>query len=210
MGSTRELGGRIELVSMDPHCSDITIGLYERSVGGELRYLVHSYSNLPAARQRLENVIQAMHILGGLDLRDGQLGFSCRTKHQLAMRRAFLEACKISPETPVEVRPMSVLDKKLNSTVTVKSLGNGLYEVSAEGPADASAARLDSIVNGFRKLAELEIIPGEPHRFRFACGQNHDALVGLLLPRALNVRAILREQEMAAGRGTLVAPSAQK
>ena len=105
---------------------------------------------------------------------------------------------------------MQVQDKKLETTVTVNSLGEGVYEVSAEGSSDATASRLDSIVNGFRKLAELDVIPGEPRRFRFACGQNHDALVGLLLPRALNVRAILREQEMAAGRGTLVAPSAQK
>jgi len=210
MGSTRELGGRIELVSMDPHCSNITIGLYEQSANGTLGYLVHSYSSLPAARARLNAVSQAMQVLGGLVLREGLLGFPCGAKHQLAMRRTFLEACKLAPETAVEVRPLSVLDKKLNATVTVKGLGDGLYALAAEGPVDTSASRLDSIVGGYRKLAELEVIPDQPHRFRFACGQNHDALVGLLLPRALNVRAILREQEMAAGRGMLVAPSAQK
>jgi hypothetical protein len=210
MGSTRELGGRIELVSMDPHCSNITIGLYEQSADGAPWYLVHSYSSLLTARARLDAVAEAMQVLGGLELRQGLLGFPCGAKHQLAMRRTFLEACKLPPETRVEARPLSVLDKKLDRTVSVKSLGDGLYELAAEGPAEASASRLDSIVGGYRKLAELEVIPGEPHRFRFACGQNHNALVGLLLPRALNVRAILREQEMAAGRGTLVAPSAQK
>ena len=45
---------------------------------------------------------------------------------------------------------------------------------------------------------------------QFVCAWPHDALMGLLLPRALNVRAVLREEEMAASRGTLVAPSAQK
>ena len=35
-------------------------------------------------------------------------------------------------------------------------------------------------------------------------------LVALLLPRALNVRAILREEEDAGSRGMLVAPSQQK
>ena len=210
MGSTRELGGRIELVSMDPHCSNITIGLYEQSANGTLGYLVHSYSKLPSARARLDAVIQAMQVLGGVVLREGLLGFACGAKHQLAMRRAFLEACKLAPDIPVAVRPLSVLDKKLNATVSVKGLGNGLYELAAEGSSEAAASRLDSIVGGYRKLAELEAIPDQPHRFRFACGQNHDALVGLLLSRALNVRAILREQEMAAGRGMLVAPSAQK
>lgn len=210
MGSTRELGGRIELVSMDSHCSNITIGLYEQSANGTPRYLVHSYSSLPSARARLDAVTRAMQVLGGLHPQEGLLGFPCGAKHRLAMRRTFLEACKLAPETAVEVRPLSVLDKKLNAPVTVKGLGDGLYELAAEGPADTSASRLDSIVGGYRKLAELEVIPDQPHRFRFACGQNHDALVGLLLPRALNVRAILREQEMAAGRGMLVAPSAQK
>jgi hypothetical protein len=195
---------------MDPHCFNITIGLYEQSPNGTPQYLVHSYSNLPAAHARLQAVAQAMQVLGGLEQQQGLLDFPCHAKHQLAMRRTFLEACKLAPDAPAAVRPLSVLDKKLNAAVSVKGLGDGLYELSAEGSPEASAARLDSIVGGYRKLAELEIIPGEPHRFRFACGQNHDALVGLLLPRALNVRAILREQEMAAGRGMLVAPSAQK
>jgi hypothetical protein len=44
----------------------------------------------------------------------------------------------------------------------------------------------------------------------FPCGHSHDALIGLLLPRALNVRAVLREEEAAVGRGNLVAPSQQK
>jgi hypothetical protein len=44
----------------------------------------------------------------------------------------------------------------------------------------------------------------------FGCKQTHDSLVGLLLVRALNVRAVLREQEMTASRGVLSAPSAQK
>ena len=71
MGSTRELGGRIELVSMDPHCFNITIGLYEQSPNGTPQYLVHSYSNLPAARARLQAVAQAMQVLGGLEQQQG-------------------------------------------------------------------------------------------------------------------------------------------
>jgi hypothetical protein len=210
MGSTRDLGRRIELVSMDPHCSDITIALYEQGPSDVPEYLVHSYSTLPAARARLEFVERAMRVLGGLAAGQGLLAFPCGAKHQLAMRRVFLEACKFPSDGVVAVRPMTVVDKKLNSAVSAKSLGNGLYELSAEASGETTASRLDAIVNGCRKLAELDIIPGESHRFRFACGQAHDALVGLLLPRALNVRAILREQEMAAGRGMLVAPSAQK
>ena len=45
---------------------------------------------------------------------------------------------------------------------------------------------------------------------RFPCGTDHHELVGLLLTRALNVRGALREQEAAAARGMLSAPSQQR
>jgi hypothetical protein len=44
----------------------------------------------------------------------------------------------------------------------------------------------------------------------FPCGERHDALVGLLLVRAQNLRAALREEELTATRGILAAPSAQE
>ena len=45
---------------------------------------------------------------------------------------------------------------------------------------------------------------------RFPCGESHDQLIGLLLVRAQNLRAVLREEEMKASRGVLAAPSAQE
>ena len=42
----------------------------------------------------------------------------------------------------------------------------------------------------------------------FACGGAHDALVGLLLVRVLNVRAVIRGEDAAAAQGVLAAPSA--
>jgi hypothetical protein len=210
MGATLDLGGRIELVSMDPNCSNITIALYEQSGAAGPEYVVHSYSRLSGVGERLAAIRRAMQNLAGLELRGEQLRFPCGAAHRLAMRRAFLEACKLASDAPASPRPITVTDKKLNAGVSVRSLGGGAYELIAEVPAEAAAARLESIVGGFRKLAEVETAAGAPLRFRFPCAQPHDALAGLLLPRALNVRAVLREQEMTAARGTLVAPSAQK
>ena len=45
---------------------------------------------------------------------------------------------------------------------------------------------------------------------RFACGADHDALVGLAPPARGQRPAVLREEEAAAARGVLVAPSAQE
>jgi hypothetical protein len=102
------------------------------------------------------------------------------------------------------------LDKKSGRTVTVTSQGSGAYLLTADGDEQDKVSRVAAIANGLVKLGQM--LGAEPagDRVVFECGQAHDALVGLLLVRALNVRAVLREQEMAASRGVLSAPSAQK
>jgi len=74
-----------------------------------------------------------------------------------------------------------------------------VFEQLAKGPATSSKGR-----------GQMQIGVSGGDSVTFSCGQAHDALVGLLLVRALNVRAVLREQEMTASRGVLSAPSAQK
>ena len=60
------------------------------------------------------------------------------------------------------------------------------------------------------KLGEMEGIETDnKDTVGFACGHSHDALIGLLLIRAPNVRVVLREEEMGAARGVLSAPSQQ-
>ena len=59
------------------------------------------------------------------------------------------------------------------------------------------------------KLAELTTSEEDETLVAFACGEAHDALLGTILPRALNLRQALREEELTASRGVLVAPSAQ-
>src|SRR5437868_599484 len=118
MGSTLDLGKRIELVSMDPLFRDITIGLYEQRRDGVPQYLVHSYSGIEGTRQRLDFLLQAMATLGGLERAGEGLRFPCGAGHQLAIRRVFLEACKLPTGVTVEPKPLSVLDKKLDRTIT--------------------------------------------------------------------------------------------
>ena len=47
------------------------------------------------------------------------------------------------PDAVIEPRPLTVLDKKLNRTITVTSLKPGLYEVSTDGPRDSSAGTVN-------------------------------------------------------------------
>ena len=66
------------------------------------------------------------------------------------------------------------------------------------------------MAGGLAKLAGMEQIPASIDQVRFACGHDHHLLVAMLLKLALNARGVLREQELAATRGVLAAPSQQR
>jgi len=210
MGMTQNLGTRIELVSMDTHFQNITVALYRQDRAGRPEYLVHSYSRMEGADQRIAALRRGMAVLGHLVLDGDWLHFDCAFDHQAAAKRTFLETAKLSLEVPATPRKLTVLDKKSGRNITAASLGSGEYLISADGHDDGKSTRLDAIVGGLIKLAEVQLVEGKPGHVKFPCGQSHDALIGLLLPRALNVRAILREEESAGGRGLLAAPSQQK
>ena len=195
---------------MDPHFHDISIGLYRQQGESGPEYLVHTYSRKAGARERIEFVVTAMATLGGMQQGGPRLRFTCGDPHQLTARRIFMEACKLKPEAEVEARPLLILDKKSNLQITVLSVGSGVYEIRAEAGGDEGGSRVSAIAGGLAKLAEMVRGGSIPEQVAFACNHAHDAAVGTMLIRALNVRAILREEEMAASRGVLAAPSAQK
>jgi hypothetical protein len=206
-----DLGRRAELVSMDRHFQDITIALY-RARGAAMSAVIHSYSTKAGTQERLGWLAEAMAILGGMRVVPGPratVAFACGTWHDLAARRVFLEAAKVTPPTLPEPRPMHAEDTRRGFQIDVESLGDGRYRVGASGGASEATNPAESVAAGLAKLGELSFDPDDPLVVEFGCRTNHDILVGLLLPRALNVRAALREQEMAAGRGVLLAPSAQ-
>lgn len=212
-----DIGRRIELIPMDPHFHDITIGLYRQQIADTTTgtdfpaFLVHTYSQMTGAPERIAEVARFMQILGGmLKTSEGLLYFPCKDPHEAACRRVFLEACKLASGTQAEPRPLSILDKKSRLTITVDSRGNGVYQVRAKGEGRRAARRISAIAGGLMKLGEMESVETENNdTVGFTCGHSHDALVGLLLIRAPNVRVALREAEMGASRGVLSAPSQQ-
>ena len=91
-----DIGRRIELVPIDPHFHDITIGLYRQqtvdaATGKDFpAFLVHTYSQISGAIERIESIRQAMQTLGGmLKTSDGLLYFPCNSAHEAACRRVF-------------------------------------------------------------------------------------------------------------------------
>ncbi len=211
MASIVNIGRRIELVPIDTHFKDITIALYLQQQEERAVFRVHTYSRIEGATTRIENVVQSMKILGGMhETSDGMLYFPCGARHEAACRRVFLEACKLPSEASAEPRPLNTLDKKSKLNITVDSVGNGIYRVKSNGEGRSAERRVSAIAGGLIKLGEMEAAQDDENdSVAFPCGQSHDALVGLLLVRAPNVRVILREEEAGAGRGVLSAPSQQ-
>ena len=209
MARTVAIGQRIELVSMDPHFHDISIALYRQEDGEGPEYLVHTYSGREGAPGRIAFVRSAMATLGGLQsTAAGLLRFPCGAPHHLGIKRVFLEACKLASATAVEARPLSIFDRKCSRNILASSCGDGVYRIAAEGGEEGAERRIAAIAGGLIKLGEME--DRHTDEVGFSCGHAHDAMVGLLLVRAPNVRAALREQEAAAARGTLTAPSQQE
>jgi len=210
MGQTLDIGQRIELVPMDGHFEDITIGLYQQDLDTGAGFLVHTYSLREGAQGRIAFIKQAMQTLGGMvQNENGLLQFSCGDKHLMAVKRVFLEACKLGSDASVSAKPLSVLDRKSGLTMVATALGDGKYHISAQGEDKSAERRIRVVTGGLAKLGEMTAVDEVDDQVFFECGHDHDALVGVLLVRAPNVRSVLREIEQSASRGVLSAPSAQ-
>jgi hypothetical protein len=201
---------RVELVGMDPQCADISVALYRRMGEDAPLGIVHTYSSRPGAAERVERIAEAMRALGGMSPgveEDGPaaVAFPCRTWHAAAARRIFLEAVKADASQPFEARPLVIVDRKTGQTITAEGDGEGAYRLVATGVEEGVPSRAVTAGRGMRKLAELPA-SDDDIAFEFTCGSEHDALIGLLLPRAVNVRDTLREEEQIAARGLLTAP----
>ena len=208
MAETLDIGRRIELVSRDPLCHDISIGLYCQIGDAGPGFLVHSYADPARSSRRIEHAVEAMVQLGGMERTEGgRLRFPCSAAHQRAVKRLFLDACKLDPACPVVPHPLQIFDKKAGCSMIVASLGSGAYQIAAQGGGANGPRRVAAIAGGLAKLGEMQADPDEPGRVSFGCGQAHDSLVGLLLIRALNARVAAREDAEAASRGVMAAPS---
>ena len=212
MRKTVDLGRRIELCSMDCHCHDIAIGLYEQERDGGPRFLVHTYSALPDASERAGFLRSALQRVGGLvPCTDAPecLRFECAGAHTRALKRMFLDLCKRESSDTLDPKPLTAFDKKADGELTACKLG-GAYDIVSEDGSEAGQKRAVAVAKGFAKLCEMNWSEEEPTRVSFNCGLDHDGLIGFLMFRAQNVRAAMKDGELAASRGVLAAPSQQK
>ena len=211
MAKTLNLGERVELLPMDDHCHDISLGLYRQDVDGDAQFLVHTYSSVSGCEDRVAYITKALEVMLGLEAvpnAAGKLRFPCGSPHLRALKRSFLDLCKLETGAPLEPKPLTGFDKKAAGNLTVVNSGGGNYTMTAEEGLDAGPKRAKALAKGYAKICEMEPIGDDG--VAFPCGTGHDALLGMLFYRAQNVRAAMQEEESAASRGSLSAPSQQK
>lgn len=195
---------------MDPHFQDISIGLYRQEAKGRPVFLIHTYSQKEGARERIAFLAETMKTLGGLESDEqGLLYFPCGDAHEQAIKRIFLDSCKVAPGSAVTPCPLHIQDKKSGCGITVAFNGGGVYQVTSDGAGNNCERRIVAINRGLLKLGQLEEIEDCNDKVGFACRREHDALIGLLLTRAPNVRAAMREAELMASKGVLSSPGGQ-
>ena len=212
MGKTLDLGRRIEIHSMDKLCDDISLSLYRLEEGGRPRFLVHTYSSSDGAAGRVAFIRQALIEMLGLEAAGDDsdwLQFPCQADHLRALKRAFLDLCKLETGAALEAKPLKAFDKKAEEELEAVSLGDGKYQMRSDSGSEKANKRATALARGFAKLCEMNALEDQQDTVQFPCSTDHHQLIGMLTYRAQNVRAAMKEEELSSGRGVLAPPSQQ-
>ncbi len=190
----KRLGGCIELISMDPHFNEISVGLFLK----DRTLTVWSYSGIAGVQDRLEKIRDRMVALGDLEAVTDTPNQATVPNGDILiqpMKFMFREAVEKDPEQ-LPSGPIEAADNKSTLTFVVEGEQKDdayVYTVSARGEAERASMRIRATVGGFMRYGQCERV--SPESFRFPDGQRHDGFVRLLLPYARNVSAVERMLE---------------
>ena len=196
-------GRCLELVSMDPHFHEITVGLYMKDTIAT----VWSFSTVDGVEDRIEQIRDLLVTRGGMEPVEGthdQARHACGTVHERPLTFLIKNCVEKASAVGPDDAPISIRDFRTKLTLTVtprEEDGRTVYEVSAEGDDPKPDIRVRAIVGGFMRYGEMERIT--PSSAAFACGVSHDELVRLLLPSARNVTSVEDMLEADAMRGQM-------
>ena len=186
----KRLGRCLELVSMDPHFHDVTVGLYYT---GNVT-TVWSFSRVPGIEGRIEQIRDRLVALGGLIPVEGthdKAVFPSESIFEKPLRFLFTETVEKDPSIAPPDGPITSPDTKSRLTFTVtgsQSDDKYVYTVTAEGEAPRPQSRIRAVVGGYMRYGECERVT--PDSFVFPDNVRHDEMARVLLPFARNVSAI--------------------
>ena len=199
-----EIGTCLELVPMDTHFGNVSVGLYYK----DGYCTVWSFSQAEGIEDRLREIRDQMVRLGGaqaVEGTDNQFIFPCGILHMRPVKFLLSQAVTKAADFTHPEGAMTIRDSKSALTLGVsaeKQDGGGFaYRVSGEGEVRNPALRLRMVVAGFMRYGEMEKV-GDTE-VAFICRWRHDELVRLLLPYSRNISAVESMLEAEATRGQM-------
>ena len=196
-------GKCLELVPMDPHFHDISVGLYVK----DGICTVWTFSQKQGVQVRTREIRDQLVALGALDPVDGthdQVKFPCGYLHVRPVKFLLAQAVGKSPDYSPPRGEMSIKDTKTKLTLRINGReeeDRWVYQVSAEGEAPNVTLRLRMVVAGFVRYGEMEKVSDT--EVAFPCGWRHDGLMRLLMPYSRNISAVESMMEAEALRGQM-------
>ena len=196
-------GECLELVSMDPHFHQISVGLYVK----DDICTVWTFSQKPGVRERVQQIRDQLIALGGMEAVEGahdQVRPPCGYPHARPVKFLLAQAVGKDPDYSPPQGEMSIQDTKTKLMLSVSGEerdGRWIYQVSGEGEAPNIPARLRLVVAGFVRYGEMEKVSDT--EVSFPCRQRHDRLIRLLMPYSRNISAVESMVEAEALRGQM-------
>ena len=188
-------GQCLELVPLDRHFYNISVGLYVK----EGVCTIWTYSHREGVENRIREIRDQMMALGGMEAMEGsdnQVRFPCGLLHERTLRFVMSQAVGKAPDYAPSQGELSIQDSK--SALTIRAQlsdesedridNTAVYNVSLEGEARNTAMRLRMVLAGFTRYGEMQQV-GESG-VAFACGMPHDALMRVLLPYSRNISSV--------------------
>ena len=185
-----KLGHCIEIVSIDPHFHDVSVGLY---IKGRVM-TIWSFSRREGIAGRIEQIRDRCTLLGDVITVDGttdQLSLTSDLYLDRALRFMFTFAVEKDPARELPTGRITAPDTKTRLTFVIEGAeedGKYVYTISAEGKSDKAELRVRATVGGFMRYSDCERI--DKDKFAFPDGKRYDSFARLILPLARNVSAV--------------------
>ena len=196
-------GECLELIPMDPHFHQISVGLYVK----DDICTVWTFSQKPGVQERVRQIRDQLVALGGMEAVGGvddQVRPPCGYLHLRPVKFLLAQAVGKDHDYSPPQGEMSIKDTKTKLMLSVTGRGGDgrwVYQVSGEGEAPNIPARLRLVVAGFVRYGEMEKVSDT--EVSFPCGERHDQLIRLLMPYSRNVSAVESMMEAEALRGQM-------
>ena len=192
----KKLGHCIELVSIDPHFHDVTMGLFIK----DRVMTIWSFSKRAGIAGRIEEIRDRCTRLGDVVAVAGttdQLRLTSDLYLDRALRFMFTFAVEKDPARELPSGRITTPDTKTKLIFVIDGAeedGKYVYTISAEGRSDKAELRVRATVGGFIRYSDCERI--DKNKFAFPDGKRYDSFARLILPLARNVSAV--ESQLAA------------